>query len=102
MQKQFFAVVPYDVVQLSKAGMDISDKILGFFNKKKANANQEENKGSKERLEQIDQRVDHVINGLHQVGLRAVPLNNDELLELFYNLYNPATTEKKNIGIQSK
>ena len=31
MQKQFFAVVPYDVVQLSKAGMDISDKILGFF-----------------------------------------------------------------------
>jgi len=53
-----------------------------------------------ENLAQLDQRVDQVINGLNQMGLRAVPLNNDELLELFYNLYNPTTVEKRTMDIE--
>ncbi|MEK9170210.1 MAG: hypothetical protein AAB674_01015 [Patescibacteria group bacterium] len=100
MQKQFFIVVPYDIIQLPKAGADLSDKILGLFGKKKSE--NQENKEFKEQLEQLEQRIDHVINGLHQIGLRAVPLNKEELLELFYNLYNPATTEKKVSGITEK
>ena len=96
MRKQFFVVIPYDVTQLPRAGMDLSDKILGLFGKKKSGENQE-NKELKEQLEQLDQRIDHVVNGLHQIGLRAVPLDKEELLELFYNLYNPATTEKKGV-----
>lgn len=95
MKKHFFVVVPYDSVQLPKAGSDITNKLLGFFSKTAPQASSEQESDLKEKLEQLDQRVDHVINGLHQLGIRAVPLNNEELLELFYNLYNPATIEKK-------
>ena len=45
---------------------------------------------------QLNQRVDQVISGLNQIGLRVVALNDEELTEFFYNLYNPETVEKKN------
>ncbi len=102
MQKSFFAIVPYDPLNLPKAGLDIADKMLGWFKSK--NTDEEENKSesANEAMEQLNQRVDQVVNGLNQVGLRAVPLNTDELLELFYNLYNPTTTEKRGMDIKTE
>ena len=96
MQKRFFVIVPFDPLQVPKAGLDIGDKLLKMLKTKPAgekgvNANFEES------LQQLDQRVDQVAGGLNQIGIRAVPLNDDELVELFYNLYNPATTEKKGV-----
>jgi len=32
---------------------------------------------------------------LNQIGLKAAILNDEELIELFYNLYNPQLTERK-------
>ena len=39
---------------------------------------------------QLWQRVKHVQIGLEAMEIRAEPLNTTELIELFYNLYNPA------------
>lgn len=50
-------------------------------------------------LEQLNQRVDQIINGLIEIGLRAVPLDDEALIELFYNLYNPQLVEKKGLEI---
>ena len=55
-----------------------------------------------EQLEQLNLRVDEVVTGLNQIGLRAVILNAEELTELFYNLYNPAAIEKKNIELNKE
>lgn len=43
---------------------------------------------------QLWQRVENVISGLVRAGVRAVPLNTEELIELFYGLYNPGELEK--------
>ena len=102
MQKQFFVSVPYDPVQLPKAGQDVADKVLGFFKKKIKKEGEEETKNLEQCLEQLDQRIDHIVNGLHQIGLRAVPLNDEELVELFYNLYNPTTIEKKGVSLKKE
>ncbi|MBU6141787.1 hypothetical protein KGO95_01540 [Patescibacteria group bacterium] len=102
MQKTFFVIVPYDPVGLSKTGAGIADTVLGFFKPKTAQAPAAKPEDAAETLEQLDQRVDRVVSGLNQVGLRAVPLDTDELLELFYNLYNPTTTEKKGIEFTEK
>ncbi|MDE2001622.1 MAG: hypothetical protein KGI60_03620 [Patescibacteria group bacterium] len=101
MQKTFFVTVPYDPINLPKAGMDVADKVLGWFKSKTAETESKSESGS-EALEQLNQRVDEVISGLNQIGLRAVPLNTDEILELFYNLYNPATVEKRGTPIKQE
>ncbi|MDO8430015.1 MAG: hypothetical protein Q7S73_01445 [bacterium] len=99
MQKRFFLVVPYDPIQIPQAGLDVAEKITGWFKSKSAGEGEAQKENLKEIQEQLDQRVDQVIDGLNQIGLRAVPLNDDELIELFYNLYNPATTEKRGVEI---
>ena len=43
---------------------------------------------------QLWQRADSVTQGLVRAGVRAVPLNTEELIELFYGLYNPGELEK--------
>lgn len=96
MQKRFFVTVPFDPIQIPKAGLAMAERALSWFKKTSPAENKTKTEESnKEHLEQLGQRVDQVISGLNQIGLRAVPLNNDELIELFYNLYNPTTVEKK-------
>jgi len=96
MEKRFFITVPYDPIQIPQAGMDLAEKALDWLKFKTAKTSeQKKSENLEESLEQLEKRIDQVISGLNQTGLRAVPLNNDELLELFYNLYNPATIEKK-------
>ncbi len=91
MQKRFFVVVPYDSMQIPSAGLGLADKIFG----RGKSSEEIKKEGLDENMQQLDRRVDEVINGLNQMGLRAIPLNDDELIELFYNLYNPSTVEKR-------
>jgi type IV secretory pathway VirB4 component len=96
MGKSFFVIIPYDPVIISSKGGIMSG--LPFFGGKK-DTSVEDRKTLNEKIEQLNQRADHVESGLSGIGLRAVALNDSELVELFYNLYNPAATEKKGMGI---
>lgn len=93
MSKNFFVIVPFDPVRISEAGGKLKDKIFGIFGSTEPAGSQQ--KTEQEYLEQLDQRVNGVVDGLNQIGLRTVPLNDAELSELFYNIYNPSTIEKK-------
>ncbi len=42
---------------------------------------------------QLLQRVQHIANGLAGMGLKMTTLNTQELIELFYTLYNPSVSE---------
>ena len=58
-----------------------------------------EDEDTAKKISQLNQRADIIIDGLNQIGLRTVALNDEELTELFYNLYNPETVEKKDLKI---
>jgi len=99
ISKTFFMVIPYDPQPIT------TSQTQGFFNTlktiiKKPNAsNPEEEENTQKNLEQLDHRVNQVFDSLAQIGLRAVPLEDDEITELFYNLYNPQLIEKKGLNI---
>ncbi len=94
MTKSFFVTVPYDPVSLPSANTSLLPKFLGGG---KATSTQQEEILPRHR-EQLHQRAEQVVSGLRQVGLRAVSLEDPELLELFYNFYNPTTIEKKELN----
>lgn len=106
MNKTFFVVVPFDPLQIPEVGQKVTKKLFGLLSKKqrpeelemaaKAQSS-EEGIDFQKNANQLNQRVDQVTAGLNQIGLRAVPLNDDEVVELFYNLYNPEASEKKNV-----
>ncbi|MFA5098809.1 MAG: hypothetical protein WC461_01140 [Candidatus Paceibacterota bacterium] len=91
MAKNFFAVVPYDPIIIPGGGKKLLD-VFGFGGKNKKAGIEE---SFEQKMTQLNQRTDQVISGLTQIGLRAVALTEEELTELFYNLYNPSTVEKK-------
>jgi len=88
MTESFYVVIPLTPPILTKKSTWI-DKI---FRKNKRT------EIKKERFEQLKtqlwQRVEFVQNGLQNFGIRAVPLNTQELTELFYKLYNPSAKEE--------
>jgi len=102
MQKSFFIVVPYEPTavpaKIGEAASGIS-KILNIRKQPKKKEAEEETTPKEDlnpaHLEQLHQRTEQIINGLRQIGLRAVPLEDPELLELYFNTYNPATVEKR-------
>jgi len=95
MAKTFFVVVPYDSIAIPKAGENLIAS-LKFWEKKKTPAKEGD---LEQKIVQLNQRTEQVINGLTQIGLRVVALKDEELIELFYNLYNPETVEKKRLKI---
>ncbi len=94
--KSFFAVVPYESIHVVTQARGI----FSFFGK--SNGQQSTETIAQEDVQQLNHRVDQVTSGLEQIGLRVAPLEDDELLELFYNLYNPRLIEKKGLEIMKK
>lgn len=95
ISKTFFVIVPYDAASLDEA----SGGILGSFFKSKSPKKGAQSVTAQENLRQLSQRVSQVVDGLSENGLRAAPLNTDELIELFYNIYNPQFVEKRGLEI---
>ncbi|MDP3947415.1 MAG: hypothetical protein Q8Q41_01835 [bacterium] len=97
MAKTFFVVIPYERIVLpSKAGML---SFLPFGKKKNEPKQPQTDEELTHDIRQLRQRTEQTIAGLQAIGLRAVPLNGEEVIELFYNFYNPEAVEKKGLSI---
>lgn len=99
MDKNFFVTVPFDPIRIPGAETATGKKFFGLFSGKKAASEPsvEREHIERENMSQLAQRVDQVSAGLAQIGLRIVALQNEEVLDLFYNLYNPESIEKKGV-----
>ncbi|MEK7077127.1 MAG: hypothetical protein AAB967_02750 [Patescibacteria group bacterium] len=104
MQKTFFVVVPFFSLAIPSVGQAAGflAKVFPFGRKKNASAvnaeaAEERELRFRENLSQLDQRVSQVVSGLQAGGLDAVVLDDENLVELFYNFYNPEAVEKKEI-----
>ncbi len=90
--KTFYAVVPFQPTVVERgAGMIKSFSSL-FSSSKTKGAEAEDD--FIQHKNQLLQRVDAVSLGLRRLGLRVAMLNTEELIELFYGLYNPAESQQ--------
>jgi len=84
MAKNFFVIVPYTPVSANLQG-NLTQLIGG------GNKSVYYDEGSfKEHKLQLEQRVALVEQGLSRMGVRSVVLENEELVELYYHIFNPA------------
>lgn len=92
MTKSFFVVVPYThTVLKSDSG------ILGrLFNRKnKADANLAKQEDFEEKRSQLEERVSVIEQGLSRCGIKSAQLNTEEVVEVFYKVFNPGELEGK-------
>lgn len=95
MAKSFFVVIPYSPAIIG--GKGIGDSIGGALGGKTKDAGEKARALEEQFAEhrtQLMQRVGVVASGLAGAGIRSVELGSDEIIELFYKIFNPGETEK--------
>ncbi len=93
MTKHFFLVVPY-----YPSGIPTGGSMLGSFHpfgggNQSHSMSEKENIGFEQGRIQLEQRVATVTQGLTRFGVRALRLSTEEVIELFYKLFNPGEEE---------
>jgi hypothetical protein len=92
MSKSFFVVIPYDPALISTKDSPLA-KVIPSKKNNTETANTE-NERFQEYRSQLEQRVAVVEQGLVRCGIRAAELGTEEVVELFYKIFNPGETEK--------
>ncbi|MEK7213815.1 MAG: hypothetical protein AAB637_01735 [Patescibacteria group bacterium] len=90
MTKGFFIIIPYTPPILTASKNPISN----FVNKGKPKDMILENEKFEEYRSQLEQRVGVVEQGLVRCGVRVAELGTEEVVELYYKIFNPGETEK--------
>ena len=80
MSKSFFVTIPYNPTSLPTLKKSASI-FPSLFGGKKKTPQEKTEEASSAHIEQLQQRVDQILSGLHQIGLRAIPLEDAELVE---------------------
>jgi hypothetical protein len=84
--KNFFIVIPYDAAIIKTGGK------FSFGSAPKSDNEKEED--FEEKKNQLEQRMGVVEQGLVRCGVRVAKLGTDEVVELFYKIFNPGESEK--------
>ncbi len=96
LDKRFYVAIPFIGLDLSQ----VTSNIASLFKKRSKNLD----KWSllEKAKVNLEPKVEHIMKQFNRLGVRTVRLNTEELIELFYDLYNPeiAREEKAALGPQ--
>lgn len=95
MDKQFYIVVPFFAPASAKLhqGGGLLGGIVNTFKPPAVTTVSETD--FQAYKEELAQRVQLVTSGLGQLGVRSIPLNSQELIDLYYNSYNPDVAQNQ-------
>ncbi|MCX7997252.1 MAG: hypothetical protein N2691_05905 [Patescibacteria group bacterium] len=81
LEKRFFFIIPFSPLELGAAGISASKMNKEYIISRAKTS--------------LYPKRDHLQRLLAKIGLKATVLHRQELVELFYNLYNPSATGKQ-------
>lgn len=96
MEKQFYIVIPQDPFGQERRGF-LKSFMESIFPQDTVSKIQQRQKQFEELKKRLSQRVNTVRAGLEGCGLRVQELNTEELIELFYETYNPLTSRSQKV-----
>lgn len=93
MNKRFYVIVPFN---------PLSDKHKSFFSSLMDSLRPTSLIKMKKdiflrRRKELTRRAENIISGLGSIGLNAVELDTQSLIELYYNSYNPVTSANEKL-----
>ena len=91
MSKNFFIVVPYDPSLVARGASNLISTIIPKGNPGSVEITDEQ---FEQYRTQMEQRLSVIEQGLVRTGVRSVVLGTEEVIELFYKLFNPGELEK--------
>jgi len=100
MDKKFYIVIPFnpvpDIKQIGAQSKNFFSGLAGLFNSKEQRVVINEADLTKAK-DELRNRVQAVLAGLQQCGVQGLPLDTQELIELYYDTYNPDTATRQQL-----
>ncbi len=100
MDKKFYVVIPYfphvDVQKALTQSKTFFTGLFGLIKSKDQHVTINEAELEKAKTE-LRNRVQSVLQGLLQCGIQGLPLDTQELIELYYDTYNPDTATRQQL-----
>ena len=97
MQKSFYIVVPVDTTNKTKRGL--FQRFLDWLNAEDTKSKAlQRNREFMAYNKLLRDRITLVQSGLENIGITMRRLNTNELVQLFYSIYNPITCQKQKLG----
>jgi len=90
MTKTFFVVIPFSPGTTNSSGSPLDQ----MMHKQKTQDNTDKNTHFEENRTQLEQRIGTVSQGLSGCGIKTIQLGTEEIVELFYKIFNPGDMEK--------
>lgn len=100
MNKDFYIITPYNPVdELQKAITQSKNFFSGIVNifSPKVNHVVINEDTLNQAKDELRNRAQDILGGLTQCGIQGLPLDTEELIELFYNTYNPDTAVREKL-----
>lgn len=100
MDKKFYIVIPYfpqdDVQKALTESKNFLTGLVNLFNSKEQHV--VINEADLERAKtELRNRVQAILAGLSQCNIQGLPLDTQELIELYYDTYNPDTATRQQL-----
>lgn len=100
MDKKFYVVIPFSPIDAEQRAFTQSKNLLtglvNLFSPKQDHVVINE-KDLEQAKTELRNRVQSVLSGLMQCNIQGLPLDTQELIELFYNTYNPDTATRQQL-----
>ncbi len=99
MSKEFYVIIPFTASLDGAQALQTSKKMFeGILGGQKKNVVTVDEASLEKAKTELKNRVQNVANGLIQMGVQAIPLDTQELIELYYNVYNPDTATRQTLS----
>ena len=104
MKKKFYVIVPYDPIMLKTKTIlsqiaEAYKTLLNLRHQAFSVTIPLSDESFNQHYQQLIIRQNNIITNLTRMGLQTKPLTTKELIELFFNSYNPEAFERESINI---
>jgi hypothetical protein len=100
MDKKFYVVVPYfpvaDITKAITQSKNFFSGIMDMFSNSEQHVRINEADLNKAK-DELRNRVQALLGGLQQCSIQGLPLDTQELIELYYDTYNPDTATRQQL-----
>jgi len=86
MSKSFYVVIPFSIVEAKEESF--LNRIKNVVSSQKSTKIKFEIEKLNQYKTQLDQRINLVAQGLQALGIKAIPLNDEQLTQLYFEFYN--------------
>jgi len=101
LDKRFYVIIPYQEISF-KPKNSLFSAFLGFLGRPPQKMPRVNRRSLLDKAKiQLDPKTDQIIKQLSRVGLKAKKLSTQELVELFYDIYNPNVSREERLRVNA-